>query len=225
MTLGLLQRRAKLKGDTAAPFLLLDSVGFIAGVASAARAIIEDGLREVAARSSLLLLLVDPLHPRWRERRAHALKLLASAALTLKRLPNTTAPDMDPRGREALSWRNGDPPSRAPESSGGRPATTDSSISSNSISNSSGGPVGPAARTGQRWGGAEDALASCVEAKFGGRLIEVWTKFDLVKDEQLFQQLRREMPPNAMPISSLDGTGINELAMVIRNPESSAVTL
>lgn len=48
------------------------------------------------------------------------------------------------------------------------------------------------------------------------RVIEVWTKFDLVKSEAQLKDIQMEMPTNAIPVSCLDSTGLDELAVVSR---------
>ncbi|KAL8275809.1 hypothetical protein Esti_000372 [Eimeria stiedai] len=216
MTLGVVQRRARLGGPRGTPFLLLDSMGFVEGVAAAALAIVEEGLKEVAARSSLLLLLVDPLHPRWRQRREHALRLILSTRLSMKPLTRAhgNAPHAAPtRAAESSPERLSIQPSAPPETTSSNSNNSSSSSSSNSSSGSSSsrGVLGFAALE------AEDAaLTAAVHAHFGGRLLEVWTKADRIKSDFQWEALRKNMPNHALPISSSDGTGIEELSRVLK---------
>ena len=42
-------------------------------------------------------------------------------------------------------------------------------------------------------------------------MIEVWSKIDLIKDEKELKNILQQLPPNAVPVSAADGTGMAEL--------------
>ncbi|KAL8427621.1 hypothetical protein ACSSS7_007636 [Eimeria intestinalis] len=198
MTLGVVQRRARLGGSPmvgprgigyshGAPFLVLDSVGFVEGVDAAARAIIEEGLEEVVARSSLLLLLVDPLHPRWRERRQHALRLILRSGLRLRTMMHANAA----AANAAIAANAGNAAAHAPHpkppaelstqrhekefSDASLTSSTNSnnSNSGNSFSNSWNGNRRDLAARLDVLGAGGDASSAAVHAKFGARVLEV----------------------------------------------------
>ncbi|OEH79458.1 GTP-binding protein [Cyclospora cayetanensis] len=156
-------------------FFVLDSVGFVDGIAPMASDIIHQGLQVVAAKSTLLLLVVDPLHPRWRERRDYALQSLLRQPLRLKRACDSAC--------ESES---------ATPCSSSTPANTEDK------------------------GNTPSSLWEAVQKRFKGRLLEVWTKADKIETQEALEAIQHQLPPNAVLVSSVDGTGIYELAHLLR---------